>query len=116
MRPTADYPHALMTTDGTLTTLETIPIQDNTCFTVQAHVTALATDGNAARYQLTAIVKRWNGGVATLVGTVESQLNKEDVAGWDCTIDVTGNNARIRVQGDAGRTVYWVRGAGLALA
>lgn len=97
------------TTGNTETTIATIAIPDNTILLIIAHITARRTDAaDRAAYIRRAVVFRESAGVATLLGPVDSALTRESTGGWNATIDVDGgNNARIRIEGDAGNTVKW---------
>jgi hypothetical protein len=106
------YQKRVLTTDATVTTLDTITIPATTTLTIEARVSARRTGGasgaaeDGATYIRIAAVKNV-AGTATLIGTVDAPVTKEDQAGWDCTIDVTGATARIRVTGAASNNVSW---------
>jgi hypothetical protein len=103
----AFFPPDVTTTDATVTTLWSFTLADNTTYTIVARVTADQTSGtNSAGYERIVTVKR-AGGAATIVGTVSTPHTAEDVAGWDCTFDVTSNDVRLRVTGAAATTVVW---------
>ncbi len=101
-------PPDVTTTDATVTTLWSLTLSDNTTYHIRATVTADQTSGaSSASYERVLTVKR-AGGVATIVGAVSTPHTAEDVAGWDCTLDVDGSNAaRVRVTGAAATTVVW---------
>jgi hypothetical protein len=77
-----------------------------------ATVTARRTGGSAgaaedgASYIVAATVKNV-GGTATLIGAVSALYTAEDQAAWNCTIDVTGATARVRVTGAANNNITW---------
>jgi hypothetical protein len=48
-----------------------------------------------------------NAGTLTQVGSTVDLLTAESVAGWDCTMDASGNAPRIRVTGEATTTIDW---------
>jgi hypothetical protein len=97
------------TADATVTTAYTYAIPDAAvAFFVTKVVVFCPTDGTSAAYEIRACVKRFGGGVATLVGSVDV-LAWEDAPGLDATLDVDGgNNARIRVTGIAATTFEWL--------
>ena len=41
------------------------------------------------------------------INAVDTELTQEDQAGWDCTLDVSGSNIRVRVTGAANNTIDW---------
>ncbi len=94
------------TTDTSPTTLHTVDIDDLTLCVINCVVQGRKSDGTQrAAYAKTAVVYRQGGG-ATLQGSVQDGLTDvETTSGWDCTIDVNGNTARVRVTGEA--NVLW---------
>lgn len=96
------------TTDNTVTTIATIPIADDTVVFIHAETVARQTNAaNRAGYVREAVVFREGGGGATLEGAVSTPFTRESDGGWNNTIAVTGNDAIITVEGDAGATVNW---------
>lgn len=106
------YQNRAATTDGSATTLHTFTIAATTTYTIEISVTARRTGGTAgsaedgASYKRVASVKNV-AGTATLIGAVTAVSTQEDQAGWDCTIDVTSNTARVRVTGATDNNVTW---------
>lgn len=102
-------PTKVSTTDATTTTLATIPILDDSSVLVDVWIEAFRTNGaDQAAYRRRAVVFRRAAGVATLEGTVDSPLTRESSGPWNVTIDVDGgNNARVRVTGQAGNDINW---------
>lgn len=100
------------TTDATVTTLHTVTIPASTTMFIEAKVVARRTGGTAgtaedgAAYIRRAAVKDV-AGTATIIGAVQDGFTAEDQAGWDCTIDVTGTTARIRVTGALDNNITW---------
>lgn len=95
----------VQTTDATVTTVASFTLTDATIYNVVADVRGLVTGGNGAGYLRAATVKRIGAG-AVLVA-VSTPHTAEDNAAWDCTIDVNGNDARVRVTGAAATTINW---------
>lgn len=106
------YQNRVATTDATTTTLHTISIASGYSYLIEAHVVARRTGGSAgaandsAGYVVYATVKDVSG-TSTLVGAVGALYTAENQAGWDCTIDVTGATARVRVTGATNNNVTW---------
>lgn len=102
-------PAKVSTTDATTTTLATIPIPDDSSALIDVWVEAFRTDGaDQGAYRRRAIVFRRAAGVATFQGTVDSPFTRESSVPWNVTIDVDGgNNARVRVTGQAGKSINW---------
>jgi hypothetical protein len=65
------------------------------------------TDGNDRAGYLRSAVVYNDGGGANLQGPVNTPMTRESDGGWDVTIDVSGSDARIRVEGDASQTINW---------
>lgn len=96
------------TTDNTVTTIATIPIPDDTVVFIHAEYVARRTDAaDRAGYVREALVFREGGGGATLQGAVATAFTRESDAGWNATIAVTGNDAILTVEGNAGQTINW---------
>jgi hypothetical protein len=75
---------------------------------IEAHFVARQSNAaNRAGYIRRALVYREAAGAATLQGTVDSTFTRESDNGWNATITVSGNNALLRVEGDAGADVDW---------
>ena len=96
------------TTDATVTSLAVIPVPDNTVLLLRATIIARRTNAaDRAGYVRRAVVFREAAGAATLQGAVDTPLTRESHGPWDATIDVNGNNVRIRVTGAVGHNVNW---------
>lgn len=105
------------TTDGNATTAISVdvtvsspPLTTNTLL-VRAYVRARCTvgthAGHGAAYVLSAAVKNV-AGTATLIGTATQDLVKEDDAGTDALLKVTGGTIYVEVTGEASHTYEWV--------
>ncbi len=99
--------YTLTTSDATPTALITKALEEGKTYQVIAKVVAREGDvTNVASYIKTALVYRATGGSATLQGSVQDvATDVESNAAWDCTIDVNGNNVRVKVTGAS--TIYW---------
>ena len=100
--------YGLLTTNGVYQPIQVIAIPDDTVCQIEALVVGIRTDApGSAGYVHRAVIYREGGGNATLQTTVDSNLTRETVPGWDSTIIVAGNNAVIEVCGATGQTVSW---------
>lgn len=106
------FQNRVTTTDATVTTLQSLTIASAYSYHIETRVTARRTGGtggtanDTASYVRIATVKDVSG-TATLVGAVTATHTAEDQAGWDCTIDVTGATARVRITGAADNNIVW---------
>jgi len=103
----ADRKATVQTTDATVTTVDSFTLAEGKTYLVEATVVAKEGDTNRATYVRRACVYRPAAGSATLEGSVQDSLTIESEAAWDCTIDVSGNDARVRVTGEAATTINW---------
>ncbi len=114
---------AVLTTDGTITSLGTInsPGLIVAAVLVEANVVAVRTGGSSgtaadsAGYKLLAIYKNAVDGTLTQVGSTTQTVLGESQAGWDATLDASGNQIRIRVTGATNNNVRWTAHATLTL-
>lgn len=98
---------SVQTTNDTVTTAGTHTPQNGSVNNIRCTVTAYRTDGSeAAVYTLIAGVRKISS-TANLIGAVTVVSALEDVAGWDATIDVSGGDVRVRVTGEAAKTINW---------
>lgn len=109
-RVTTDAAASSMALDGA-GALAVMP--DNTTWTFDVMITARNVAANEhAGYRLLGVIKRDVGAATTaIVGTVMTPIEiAETVAGWNvtATADTTSGDLRIRVTGEAGKTIRWV--------
>lgn len=102
------------TTDATVTTIFQYPLDgDNITYFVEAYVLGRRTGGSAgtagdsAGYIRRGTYQRAAGAAPALVGAVQDGYTAESQAGWDCTLDLSTNDLRVRVTGAANNTVVW---------
>jgi len=99
---------AVQTTDATLTTIATVPLADDTAYQLTAFITGRRTNAaGRAVYRREAAVYREAAGSAVMEGPVGTPLSRESTGGYNATIEVSGNNALIRVQGAGGHDINW---------
>jgi hypothetical protein len=102
----------VLTTDATVTTVQTFTIPASTTWAFDGYVVARRTGGasgtaeDGASYRVEGVIKN-AAGTATSIGSTVTVIG-ESQAGWDVTVDVTGATARIRVTGASGNNVSWI--------
>ena len=103
----------LETTDATVTTLLTLPLEDNRTTQIVADVVARRTGGSAgtagdgASYRLIGTFSRVSNGSATLIGSVTAGHAAENQSGWDATLTASGTDVLVRVTGQANVNITW---------
>jgi hypothetical protein len=99
------------TTDATLTTAQTIAIPTNSAVMITAHIVGRRTGGTAGNPQDSAVYIR-TARFKNVAGTVtihnlQSDYTSEDVNQWNATLQVSGTNALVLVQGQTNYNVTW---------
>lgn len=97
------------TTDATVTTAATFPTRTNNGYLAIAKVVATETDDfdEVGSYWREALFKN-DGGTLTLVGASRTvATDNESTAGWDCSIDASGTDIRVRVTGANATVITW---------
>lgn len=100
---------ALQTTDGNTATLFSVTVPDGSVLRFKFDVVARkqhATENKSYWNFLFGAVRRNNGSIV-FVGTVVSMEDDEGTPGYIATVDVSGNDLRIRVTGAAAENVNW---------
>lgn len=101
------------TTNATVTTLATIPLEDNRTYQIVADIVsrrtggAAGTAGDGASYRIIGTFRRVTAGSATLIGSLSVVHSAESQAAWDCTLTASGNDVLVRVTGAADNNVTW---------
>ena len=94
----------IQTTDATVTTVDTVTLEDNHAYIVDAKVLAIESDGSDRNmYHLEGLFY-CDGGNATQQGATTSITTIESEAGCDLVFDVTGNDVRVRWTGIVAET------------
>lgn len=97
----------LMTTDATVTTLDTFALEDETAYHIHSTIIGVESgSGNRAGYEIIGIFYR-DGGGATQQGSTDARLTIESDANWACVFDTNSNDVRIRVTGVAATNISW---------
>lgn len=97
------------TTDATVTTAATFTTRSNNGYLAIAKVVAIGTADYAevSTHWREACFKN-NAGTLTLVGASRTvATDNESTAGWDCSIDASGTDIRVRVTGAAATAITW---------
>ena len=94
----------LTTSDATQTTIQTLPLEDNTVYDVSAIITG-RNSSDRASYNIEGTVYR-EGGNAVIEGQTVVHSAESDSA-WDATYTVSGNDLRVSVTGTAGTDINW---------
>ena len=103
----------IKTTDATVTTLLTIPLEDNRTAHLIVNVVARRTGGAAgtagdgASYQRIGTFYRVAAGSATLIGALSTPHTAESQGGWDCTLTASGTDVLVRVTGAVNNNLNW---------
>lgn len=97
----------VQTTDATVTTCGTVVLPAGKTTRVEIVVVAYKTDGSQGASYKRAWTWRRTGDTVTAIGNQEGGVSQEDNAAWDCTLDVSGTSARVRVTGAAATTIAW---------
>lgn len=106
------YQRRVATTDATQTILHAHTCPASTTSLLEFRVVARRTGGIAgtaedgAAYVIRGTYKVV-GGTATLIGSVTTEYSAESQAGWDATLDVSGDVVRLQVTGAADNNVSW---------
>jgi len=99
------------TTDATATTLQSVTVATDSVMLIRARVVGRRTGGSAgangdsATYERTARFKNVGGTVT--IHNLQTDFTSEDQLLWNCTLDVSGTSARIRVTGAANNSITW---------
>lgn len=103
---TADATWTNLYTNGTSTNML---MPANSCWTYEAQVAALETDGSAGGgYSIRGVIRRDGAAGATVVATEAQAVIGEDTAAWGgIRALASGNNLLIQVQGAAGTDINW---------
>lgn len=101
----------VQTTDGTTTTCGTYTLPTATVINITAFIEAYSSAaGDAKVFQVTGGIERIAGG-AVILGSILNLITAQGTAGattWTATMDVSGNDVRVRVTGAVATTVDWM--------
>ena len=109
---------SVQTTNATQTELKSngsgrLTLSNDSTWAFEIIVVARRTnaDNESAGYTFTGVIDRnANAASTAIVGTVTKVVLAEDTAAWDVTVDAdtTNGSLRIRVTGEAAKTIHWV--------
>lgn len=96
------------TTDNAQTTVTSYEIPADSVVQVSAQVLALSSGGVRASWRLEASAGPVSS-VLDLIGGIVSQVDRDlGALGWNATLDIDGDDIRVRVDGAPGVTVDWM--------
>lgn len=95
----------IVTTNDTLTPIQTFPFPDAGTYRLEIEVIAEATSGASACFSRRARVKNYDGQIS--VKTFQADWTTRDVKAWEVFIEPFGLNVQILVQGDNGSNIAW---------
>jgi len=95
------------TTDATVTTAATIilPGLDDDVYHIEVYCVGKESGTNGASYKLAGTFSRFSSTNAQ-IGSTTTVHSAEDIAAWDCTLDIS-TDIRVRVTGEAATTIDW---------
>ncbi len=99
----------VITTDATVTTAATVVLTPGTDEITYIEFTCVGRDvGNTdgAAYKIIGAFAKFSN-VTTQIGATDAAFTAEDQAAWLCTLDVNSPDIRVRVTGEAGKTIDW---------
>jgi hypothetical protein len=98
----------LQTADATQQTLLAYTMTDETLAAFDLVVTAARRTNvtKAGRFKRSVVYRRTGGGAPTIVGAIETGTDQTTDA-WLVTVDVSGNDVRVRVTGAAATGINW---------
>ena len=105
------YTSIATTTDATTTSVAVDTLEDNTVYDYDVVVRARRTDAGPenGRFWRKFLVYREAAGGATLGATIALPVADEQLTmAGTVAVDVSGNDVRIRVTGEAAKTIAWV--------
>jgi hypothetical protein len=98
----------IQTTDATVTTAWTSPsIATGVTVMIELDVVANTNGASSAVYKRLAGYRNSAGTVSLVGGGIATPLTGEDVAGWDCTLDISGTTVRCRITGAIATSINW---------
>jgi flagellar hook-basal body complex protein FliE len=104
------YKGNLTTTDGTITTIATIPVANNSNSVINVHATGRNTSNQDSFYkQLTALFKNVSGTVSQVESSIESKhVRDSGLSACVVSFEISSTNVLIRVTGVAATSIDWL--------
>lgn len=99
----------VQTTDNTVTVIETITLDDEAVYVIEATLLGIESDNsNRAAYRIVGSFYRTGAGSATQIGSTTVIFSEETAPSWTgATFTVSGNDVRVNAQGAAATTINW---------
>ncbi len=96
------------TTDATVTTIDTLPLDDDSVYVIRASIATIENGGgDLAGGEIECLAKRLSGGSAAIQGTVADILRRGSSGSLDFDLTPSGNNIIATVKGLAATTMKW---------
>ena len=105
------YQNRTTTTNATPATIHTVTTADVTTTYITGTITARRTGGvsgtaeDGAAYEFKAVYKNTTN--AVLIGSATITVIGESQAGWDVTLNISGDDVQIQVTGAANNNITW---------
>ncbi len=103
-----DIVYTGQTSDATVTTIYSFPVQELECITLSGIISGSNTaksDSCGGNFTITA--RRASGGNVTLIGSAVVNVNSTSSATFTCDVDTSTQSIRVRVTGLAATTYDW---------
>jgi len=109
------------TTDATVTPIFTFAIPTDTTVVIMVDIAGKQTNGTGRLgHRRRAMAYREGAGAAAFQGGINTPMSKTGGgaggAGWDATVDLSGNTLRVIVNGAAAADVEWTSNVNLTVA
>lgn len=106
---TTSRQYTVTTNDGTLTTAATFTLADNASTKLDVLVVGRRTGvaAESAQFNMTMGYIRLSAGAPVAIGTLTSADPRNTGVSWSATITTSGNDAVVKVTGEAGKTINW---------
>lgn len=99
---------ALTTTDATVTTIDTLPLDDDSVYLIRASILTIESGGGAlGGGEIMCLAKRLSAGSAAIQGTVIDIIRRGTSGSLDFDLTPSGDNILATVQGLASTNMDW---------
>lgn len=101
----------IQTNNNNITTLFTLPLDENSAYWVDTYVVGRRTDGGTLRIRMehNRVAAYRSTGSAVIIGSVDNTLSRSlNAGGYNVSMATNNNDLLLQVEGDGGETVAWV--------